>query len=422
MAKGSARSVFCVMAVLVLLASAITGARERLVVLVEASDTLWEFHTDVGAQFSQLYNADVEVVRATGDYAEQVKIMIASGAKLDVTQLWAEVAAPLFQAGALVDLRPFLARSEGFSLKDFAPGRVQAFTWHEKLYGIPINANAFLGYYNRDAFHEAGLTLPEHLGQGWNWDALLKYARRLTRDNDGDGVTDMYGVNARFRMDRLPSVFTAQAGGGLFDRWLDPTEGQLSRAESLRGLEFIVRLFVEEQVAKDGVSFGKGKAAITLFEGPFGVVDNTNANLPFDWGVVDIPYGPLHNGTVILGIGYQIPASSSQQQLAWDFITFVAANRGAMRSMVETTGRSPAYIPALRTYREYLLNFGDPTAVLYAEKIPHPQNISGTITPKLNAVQPIIESTLRKMAAGELSAQTAAYQIDRQVTAILKGQ
>jgi ABC-type glycerol-3-phosphate transport system substrate-binding protein len=393
-------------------------ARDRLVVLVEASDTLAEFHTKMGNRFSQVRDVEVEVIRATGNYAEQVRVMIASGAKLDVTQLWAEVAAPLFQTGALTDLRPLLARSEGLSLNDFAPGRVQAFTWHDRVYGIPINANVFLGFYNRDAVHEAGLALPESLGKGWDWDALLKYARRLTRDTDADGVTDVYGLTTRFRIDRAPAVFTSQAGGGVFDRWNDPTQGRLSQEESLRALEYLARLFAQERVAKEGATFRAGKSAMWLLEGPFGVVDNANANLPFDWGVLDVPHGPAHDGTVVLGIGYQIPATSSQQQLAWEFIKSVAGSRDAMRSMIEITGRAPAYIPALRTYREYLLNFGDPTAVLYADKIAHPSNIPGTITPKMNVVQPIVENTLRKMAAGEISPQVAALQIDRQVTAV----
>jgi multiple sugar transport system substrate-binding protein len=46
-------------------------------------------------------------------------------------------------------------------------------------------------YYNREAFRAAGLSFPD---TGWTWQELRAAARKLTRDTNGDGIPDRYGV------------------------------------------------------------------------------------------------------------------------------------------------------------------------------------------------------------------------------------
>jgi multiple sugar transport system substrate-binding protein len=46
-------------------------------------------------------------------------------------------------------------------------------------------------YYNREMFEDAGLQAPD---SAWTWDTMLSLARKLTRDTDGDGSIDTYGI------------------------------------------------------------------------------------------------------------------------------------------------------------------------------------------------------------------------------------
>jgi ABC-type glycerol-3-phosphate transport system substrate-binding protein len=46
-------------------------------------------------------------------------------------------------------------------------------------------------YYNREMFAEAGLSDPD---SAWTWDTLVAYAHRLTKDENGDGVPEVYGI------------------------------------------------------------------------------------------------------------------------------------------------------------------------------------------------------------------------------------
>ncbi|MDH3252077.1 MAG: extracellular solute-binding protein [Ignavibacteria bacterium] len=46
-------------------------------------------------------------------------------------------------------------------------------------------------YYNRDTFDSAGVPYPD---TGWTWEDMVQAATALTKDNDGDGTTDRYGI------------------------------------------------------------------------------------------------------------------------------------------------------------------------------------------------------------------------------------
>jgi multiple sugar transport system substrate-binding protein len=54
------------------------------------------------------------------------------------------------------------------------------------------NWNYTLGvYYNRTLFEAAGLPYPD---SAWTWETMIEDARRLTKDSDGDGVPETYGI------------------------------------------------------------------------------------------------------------------------------------------------------------------------------------------------------------------------------------
>lgn len=400
-------------------------ATEKIVVLIENNPQLLQFHKEMAEEFSELWDVEVEIMTASGDYREQVGVLLASGVQLDITQLWAEAAAPYFEWDAFVDLNTFIEDDPDVQIENFAPARIEAFTWHGKLFGLPMNANAFLGYYNRDALKYAGLEPPEALGDKWNWAALKEYARLLSADTDGDGIIDRPALRMSLlplerSLERSIPAFAEQAGGRIFDRYVDPTMATFSDAKSLQGLEFLVSLYVEG-VASNAGNFYSGNNPMLLFEGPFVMAYLADANVSFDWGVMDLPMGPVHNGTIMLGIGYQIPASSKNQALAWEFIKYLANNVNSVNRMVEITGRTPAFIPALPDYQGLLLDrFRDRTVLNFASKIMSVHTFPGPVVRNLDEINSIIGRLMSQAANGEIPVEIAALEIDRRVNAILQ--
>jgi len=395
-------------------------ATEKIVVLIENNPQLLQFHKEMAEEFSELWDVEVEIMTASGAYEEQVGVLLAGGVELDITQLWAEGGAPYFEWDAFVDLNTFIEDDPDVQIENFAPARIEAFTWHGKLFGLPMNANAFLGYYNRDALEYAGLEPPEALGDKWNWAALKEYTRWLSADTDGDGIIDRPALWMPLNPQRSIAAFAEQAGGRIFDRYVDPTMATLSDAKSLQGLEFLVSLYAQ-RVASSGGNFSSGHNPMLLFEGPFAMANLADANVSFDWGVMDLPMGPVHDGTVMLGIGYQIPASSKNQALAWEFLKYLANNVNSINRMVEITGRTPAFIPALPDYQDLLLDrFRDRTVLNFASKIVSVHTFPGPVVSNLGGINPIIGRLMQQAADGEIPVDTAVLEIDRRVNAILQ--
>ncbi len=97
-----------------------------------------------------------------------------------------------FLTGDLLDLSPFL--------RHWPPGAVEDFAWSPSwractsgpvCLGIPTGVHARVVIYRRDYFQDAGLD-PDRPPA--TLDALLEAAKKLTRDTNGDGKTDVWGL------------------------------------------------------------------------------------------------------------------------------------------------------------------------------------------------------------------------------------
>ncbi|MBI3118076.1 MAG: ABC transporter substrate-binding protein, partial [Candidatus Hydrogenedentes bacterium] len=72
---------------------------------------------------------------------------------------------------------------------DFFPAVLDAFTHNGQLWALPVEGAAYVLYWNRTLFREAGL--PDHPPD--TWEELCEFGRALTRDVDGDGRADHWG-------------------------------------------------------------------------------------------------------------------------------------------------------------------------------------------------------------------------------------
>jgi len=121
--------------------------------------------------------------------------------------------------GDLLDLQPWLGWTEE-QVADFAWNPVwQACEQGGKRIGIPMGAHTRLCVYRKDLFVAAGLD-PEKPPA--TLDELVRYARKLTRDIDGDGKIDIWGLGIYFGPSRATIEITFAPilwhfGGKLWD-------------------------------------------------------------------------------------------------------------------------------------------------------------------------------------------------------------
>ena len=122
-------------------------------------------------------------------------------------------------------------------LQDFSQVSRDTVTVRGEAWTVPFSLSNQILLYNKDKFREVGLD-PEQ--PPTSWDELVEYAHALTRDLDGDGRTDEWGLNFTTRAN-LGSMyafitFLWQAGGELYSE--DYTEAVFHSQAAIETAQF----------------------------------------------------------------------------------------------------------------------------------------------------------------------------------------
>ena len=142
-------------------------------------------------------NPDIDMVvdiLPSTTYRRKLPVMIASGTAPDLFECVPERSAsfPNYASkDAYVDLEPLIERDD-IDLDQWFASVIQNCRYEGKLYVLPKKLSQPASvHYNMDLFDAAGLAYPN---PDWTWDDALEMARRLTRDLDGDGRIDQWGL------------------------------------------------------------------------------------------------------------------------------------------------------------------------------------------------------------------------------------
>ncbi len=198
-----------------------------------------------------------------------------------------------------------------------------------RLFGFPQGAQANALFYNKALFAEAGVAPPT---ADWTYDDLLAAAKKLTRDTNGDGKPDKYGMRVfspSFAESWWPMV---KAFGG------EVLDGQgrvaIDSPQTRAAVDWMLKAMYADKVAPDPVAteaLGKSQA---LF--PSGVVAmqfgiyariQTAAQGRIDMGVAPLPKGPGGQRGQLANINAWVinrAASDAKAAAAWKWISYFA--------------------------------------------------------------------------------------------------
>jgi len=174
-------------------------------------------------------------------------------------------AVPLINQGLLLPI------DDLFDLDDprWPEGMREFGSYNGKQYGFLMSVNAGSGiYYNRTLLEREGLPDPHELmaQDQWNWDKFLEILKAATKDTDGDGVTDQWGlVNHAGILARI----MLYANGGSIIKQDDSGKWVYSGTDpnSLEAIEFLNDLVNTHKVMMPNTNrnFGDYNDAATTF-------------------------------------------------------------------------------------------------------------------------------------------------------------
>ncbi|MCK6562995.1 ABC transporter substrate-binding protein [candidate division KSB1 bacterium] len=293
----------------------------------------------------------------TGDALVQKLITaIQSQTAPDISWIHADFLDKLVEARAVYRLEEFVKGPNGLTNEEindiFAP-LLQAASWRDTLYAMPMEATSLALLYNKELFRQAGLD-PNHPPQ--NWEELREFAQKLTIDKNGDGKFDQHGflvpvfpasgdLNIWMILQWTP--FLWQAGG--YEINLEQTAVLFNSEAGVQALTLWKNMYDELGMRKfsmaHDMAFASQHLAMVL-DGPW--------NLPryremknVDWAVAPLPAGPAKRATYLAGEHLAIFRQSRHPQAAWTFVKWILQpETQAMFSM------KSGYLPVRRSVRE----------------------------------------------------------------------
>ena len=196
--------------------------------------------------------------------------------------------------------------------------------------GEAVPGSSYTLAFNKQMLEDAGLENPNDLyAKGeWTWDKWKEYLKALTKDTDGDGVTDVYGFGSRY--DYLFEYLCMSNGTSVAS---SDTEN-LSSPEVGEVLDFIYNMYNVDHVANpwnaddwdyNQNAYTNGEVACWITQAWISNA-NEDQNLGFDEIWCPWPIGPSGNEETnarkndIGGAAYIIPAGVEDPYLVYSVV------------------------------------------------------------------------------------------------------
>lgn len=286
-------------------------------------------HQSIIADFEDLNeNVLVQLEAIAGrDYYTRILTQIAADRAPDVMNIGDDAVPSFVEKGAFLPLDQCLADLD-FDTSVYLSGLLEPGTVDGTLYFLPKDYSTLAVYYNKTLFDAAEVAYPE---AGWTWDDLLETAQALTQDTDGDGLTDVYGIQLPANWTTGFEYWVAAAGGSLISEDGTTYVGYMDSDASIRAVQFYADLYNTYGVAAppaDFSAFGggnsefdNGQAAMRVFGRwpQAGMLNNPNIDL----GVAGMPSDAVEANILFWG-GFGISSTTDNLEETCRFLSYYA--------------------------------------------------------------------------------------------------
>jgi multiple sugar transport system substrate-binding protein len=328
--------------------------------------TLWHAYSgDMGKQFEALiteFNQTHPNIQITPSYGGSLYTMhdklmtaIAGKAAPDISQTDQYWASELGQANAIVKVANYLAKDPNFKKDDIYDMAWKTGSYKGEVWTMPFSCSNIVLYYNKDLFKAANLD-PEKPPK--NWAELQSMAKHLTKDTNGDGTTEQWGLAFPITSDvggiYYWLAFLWQNNGQLFDG--GNTKSLFNDQAGVDALQFWMDLMQKDKsvpAKAPDKGFETGLVAMT-----FASSSSLNANIKAlgtdKLGMAPMPMGKKA-ATGVGGGNLAILSTCKAPDAAWEFVNWMTSAEINLRWSMQT-----GYLPlrksvvASAAYQDYL--------------------------------------------------------------------
>lgn len=273
------------------------------------------------------------------DYSEDLSQKALKGELPDVFMVLPEDFNTFSSVGILKNLDSFIKSNAGFDPDDYYEGSYDAGEFNGSQYALPYESVPTLMFVNKTLLQEEGIKMP---GNQWTWDDFYEICQKVTKDTDGDGRIDQFGV---YDYDWKDAVFSN--GGRLFNQ--DGTECNIT-TDKVEDAILFTRKIKELSGYQSATSndFDMGKIAFrpmkfsefrTYKPYPWKI----NKYFEFQWDCIRLPSGPDgKNETSMDHLLMGISSETKNGQMAWEFLKMLTYDQKTQQKLFQySQGISP---------------------------------------------------------------------------------
>jgi multiple sugar transport system substrate-binding protein len=351
-------------------------------------------------------------------YADQMTTLFASGSPPDIVHLASFEFQSFADNGWLEDLDPWIEQA-GLDYSDWA-GQGTC-VWDDQTVCIMLLYFGYVMAYTQAMLDEAGVALPT------NWEEFHEAARTLTKDTDGDGLIDQYGVGISTAGGPGPYLsemlnFVLDAGAYLTTPEGEPAFDTPEMAEGLGRWKTLI----DEGLTPVDLPSGdvrqlmfEGKTAMRL-DGPWiygAVIKNASPEMLEKLVLVAPPFHPPVGGSSNV-ITMPSELDEDRKQLVWDFIELVTSEEWQKKfaelgaSPSPRPGAIPADIEQAVPHFQLLLDTMNEAAAAGVDRIPTGYEV------EFNEFGKLIQEETQRMIIEDLDPADAAARMQERAEAL----
>ena len=371
---------------------------------------------------------DIRVVQSQKSWnmiRELLYTNLSSGTGPDVMNVHANYAAEFGGAGFYYPINKFPDFEKIKSLHE--PNLFESVRFEDNYYGLPASGLGFVLVCNREMFDAEGMAPPR------TWSELRAAAKRLTRDSDGDGAIDQWGLvlfggNREGFAYRLAALLF-KAGVNILSE--DLTQVGFDTPMGVATVRLLADMhqvdhsitpgFLAYEMSEINDLFCSNKVGMSI-EGPWfrDIVKRKSPDTDFYTAPVPVPDSriDLYDSSPTLQdmVMYAINARSEHLNESWELVKFIRNEEADMHWVTKDLGGMPTTLKVLHSpeaeKRRDLPMYRN--ELKYARPWPpHPAII--------NIAKNVMTPWTQKAIVGEVSPQAAVDEAAKEAQLILEG-
>jgi multiple sugar transport system substrate-binding protein len=354
---------------------------------------------------------------------DKIIAAIRGGNAPDVAQSFtADNTGAFCSSGGWIDLKPYM--DAGHISANMFPQAVQTYTQFQgKRCALPMLADTYGLYYNKDLFKKAGITAPPK-----TMSELTADAKKLTV-RDGNSFKVVGFDPAQGFYENAPAHY-----GPLFGaNWVDGDKSAIAKnpgwAEFMQWQKGLIDFYGFDTLrrwqagAGDEFSasnaFERGKLAMAIdgeYRTAFIKAEHPNLN----YGTAPMPVADSH--PELYGAGYVtgniigIPKSSKHKDAAWELVKYLTTDQHALALLSNGLRNVPTTTASLKSGELT----PDPRFKVFLDIFANPKTATTPITAAGSANQELFQDYVAKWQAGKVTdLQNGLAQVDKQIDAQL---